>query len=104
MVRTWTVEQSTLCTSTTIPYNLHMQVTVLLFAGLKDAIGADLVEVELSENADINALWSQLEKEHPEAAKYDGRVAFALGDRLVRVDETLTAGVEVAVLPPVSGG
>ncbi len=81
-----------------------MEVTVLLFAGLKDAIGVDRIEVELSDQADINALWSHLEGEHPEAASYRGRVAFALGDRLVKVDEPLTDGVEVAVLPPVSGG
>lgn len=81
-----------------------MKVTVLLFAGLKDAVGHDRVEVGVADGADLDALWSSFEEAYPAAEAYRGRVAFAVGDRLVSSSESLGDGAEVALLPPVSGG
>lgn len=81
-----------------------MKVTVLLFAGLKDALGRDRVEVEVEDGADAGSLWSAIEENWPQTSDYRGRVAFAVGDCLVPATESLEDGSEVALLPPVSGG
>lgn len=81
-----------------------MKVTALLFAGLRDAVGDERLELELTEGDDIAALWTAIEGAHPAIGPYRDRVAFALGDRLVKADAALSDGAEVAILPPISGG
>lgn len=83
---------------------IAMNITVFLFAGLKDAVDHDQVVVELADGADTGALWAAFEAAYPAAEAYRGRVAFAVGDRLVSSSESLDDGAEVALLPPVSGG
>lgn len=87
-----------------LPYNEGMKVTAVLFAGLKDAIGEERLELNLADGADVAALWSALESTHAGAESYRDRVAFALGDRLATADTPLEDGNEVAILPPISGG
>ncbi len=83
------------------------QGSVLLFGRLKDAFGAD--SVALPERADTVArLRARLAEDHPDLADMIAApsVRVAVNQELV-VDEdetTLTAGDEIALLPPLSGG
>ncbi len=81
-----------------------MMVTVLLFAGLRDSVGSDRLELELADDLLVNDLWSEIENLHPATSGYRGRVAFAIGDRIVSAESPLGSAGEVAVLPPISGG
>jgi len=81
-----------------------MTVTVLLFAGLRDAVGNDELEVEVKDDHRLSDLWTQLEEAHPAASAYRGRVVFAVADRVVSDQTSLDQVSEVAILPPISGG
>ncbi len=81
-----------------------MEIEVLLFASLRDRAGAPSVRVHLDGDLTVGALRLALSSAHPElrAGLSSSRVAV---DREFREDEhPLVAGVEVAIIPPVSGG
>jgi molybdopterin synthase catalytic subunit len=76
-----------------------MQVTVRLFAALRERAGARVVELELPEGARAADVWPALELgPEPEGLAY--AVNRAYSERSAR----LAAGDEVALIPPVSGG
>ena len=81
--------------------------TILLFGRLKDAFGAD--RIELPDNANTVArLRLRLAELHPELAEIivAPSVRVAINQELV-VDEdeaTISASDEIALLPPLSGG
>ena len=78
-----------------------MTLNVLLFASWSDALGPS-VSVELPEGARVSDLLSEL------ASRTDGRSLpkplVALNQSYARPDAVLTAGDEVAIIPPVAGG
>ncbi len=82
----------------------RMTTRVILFAGLRDAVGSDTVELELDTGATASGLWDLLETAHPSAVPYRDRVAFAVNNKIISPADELDAGVEVAILPPISGG
>jgi molybdopterin synthase catalytic subunit len=76
-----------------------MQVRVRLFAALRERAGADEVELELPDGADVAAALSQLH------AFTDGvPVVMAVNHEYADADTTLSPGDELALIPPVSGG
>jgi molybdopterin synthase catalytic subunit len=81
-----------------------MRVRVLLFAGLREALGQKDLQLELPDAASIAELMAQLSAEHPAVAAYRGRLAISRNAEPARLDTVLCAGDEVALLPPVSGG
>ncbi len=81
--------------------------TILLFGRLKDAFGAD--RVDLPENADtVTRMRHRLAEQHPELAAMivAPSIRVAVNQELVvDEDETrITADDEIALLPPLSGG
>ncbi|MBC8327439.1 MAG: MoaD/ThiS family protein [Planctomycetes bacterium] len=80
-----------------------MRFRVLLFAGLRDRVGAEVLECELSEaEASVAGLRLALERQRPELAGQVYRVAV---DAAYAVDgDRLPPGAELALIPPVSGG
>lgn len=78
-----------------------MTLTVLLFASWSDALGPT-VEVDLPAGSRVGDLLSML------AAKAAGRTLpkplVALNQKYARADALISAGDEIAIIPPVAGG
>jgi len=81
-----------------------MRVTVRLFARLRDIAGAAELARDLAPGATIGDLWRQLAGEFPELEQYERSISSAVNADYARMTQVLSAGDEVAFLPPVSGG
>lgn len=81
-----------------------MNVSVRLFAGLRDAVGARLVTLELPESATVVQLKQRLGDEYPVVRAMLDTAVCAIDDEYVPADERIREHVEVALIPPVSGG
>jgi molybdopterin synthase catalytic subunit len=81
-----------------------MRVCVLLFAGLREAVGQKQLFLELPEDASLGELMAQLAGVHPAVAAYRGRLVISVNAERAPLDRVLRDGDEVALLPPVSGG
>jgi molybdopterin synthase catalytic subunit len=76
-----------------------VNVRVRLFAGLREQAGFGAVDLELAEGAAVGDVWPRLGLgDEPPGLLYARNRAYV--DR----SESLSAGDEVAVIPPVSGG
>jgi molybdopterin synthase catalytic subunit len=75
---------------------------VLLFAGLREALGRDRLRVSLPEGARVRDLLDRLGREN--AALATRRFAVAVNLHVATPDHLLEGGDEVALLPPVGGG
>jgi molybdopterin converting factor subunit 1 len=81
-----------------------MTVTVRLFAGLRERIGAETIAVELSDNATPADLQSVVSAQYPAVAGLIARSAVAVNGEYAASDRPLAPTDEVALIPPVSGG
>jgi len=79
-------------------------VKVLLFGAAADRAGIRQMEVPVDEDTTLGELWPILAAQHPGLAPMRGTLAFAVNGQYARIDDPVTPGDEVAVLPPVSGG
>jgi len=74
---------------------------VLFFAHLRDAVGEEFLELDASGKT-VDELKAEL------AAKYDlprmETVMTAINEEFASNDEVISAGDEIAFIPPVSGG
>jgi sulfur-carrier protein len=77
-------------------------VTVLYFAGLRDAAGIDSETVG-SNAVDLSGLYRQLQQQHGFAYAVE-QLRVAVDGAFASWDEAPRAGSEVAFIPPVSGG
>jgi MoaE-MoaD fusion protein len=76
-----------------------VKVNVRLFAALRERTGAGALEIELGDGATVGDVWPALAL----GAEPPG-LLYARNRAYVERHEPLTAGDEVAVIPPVSGG
>jgi molybdopterin converting factor subunit 1 len=81
-----------------------VRVPVALFARYREAVGRGRVEVEVTEGATVEDVWTALAAEHPTLSRYRPHTLFAVGTDYVGPDHPVRAGEEVACFPPVSGG
>lgn len=81
-----------------------MRVTVLLFAGPREALGKRSVHVDVQEPATAGDVVAALVAAHPILAPWQGRAVLAVDRAVSRPQDPVRAGAEVAFLPPVSGG
>jgi len=81
-----------------------MRVTVLFFAGLRDAAGIASEACELVGPASIADVWQALLGRHPALAPFTTRVTCARNADFARPSTPIADGDEIAFLPPVSGG
>jgi len=81
-----------------------MQIRVLLFGVLKDAAGQPSEVVDLPEGAQVDDVLEHYGNRFPRIAAMKPSLAVSVNQEYSRRDRTLTAGDEVAILPPVSGG
>ncbi len=81
-----------------------MRIRLLAFASAGDALGTTETELELPDGSRVADLRVQLERAHPALGPLWPRLAVAVDGQIASPDEPLAEGVEVALLPPVSGG
>ena len=81
-----------------------MQVTVRLFARLRELAGAAELPFQLPEGSTAQDAWNGLAHEFPGLSAYSSSVSCAVNESYARFTTRLTEGDEVAFLPPVSGG
>jgi molybdopterin synthase catalytic subunit/molybdopterin converting factor small subunit len=81
-----------------------MKIRLLAFASAGDALGTTEAELELPEGSRVADLRERLNRDYPKLAPLWPRLAIAVDGRIASPDTLLEDDVEVALLPPVSGG
>ena len=81
-----------------------MQVTVLVFAQLTDAVGTDRVTIELPGGATAADALDALIAQHPSVGVTRNQIALAIDDAYCAAETRLEDGQTLALIPPVSGG
>jgi molybdopterin synthase catalytic subunit/molybdopterin converting factor small subunit len=81
-----------------------MKIRLLAFASAGDALGATEMELEIPDGSRVADLRERLDRDYPKMAPLWPRLAIAVDGRVVSLKADLQDGVEVALLPPVSGG
>jgi molybdopterin converting factor subunit 1 len=76
-----------------------MEVVVRLFAGLRERAGTGEQRLELPEGSRVADVWAQLELGDQPAG-----LLYAVNRQYAPADTPLSAGDEIALIPPVSGG
>lgn len=79
------------------------KVRVLYFAALRERLGTDEEDLELSDGADVAALLAALRQRH-EALRGLTGFRVAVNQRFAREADLVPDGAEVALIPPVAGG
>jgi len=78
--------------------------TVLLFAALRERAGAPFVQVELTAPATVADLLDALARQIPRIASALPHCRVAVAQEFVDLAHRISTGVEIALIPPVSGG
>jgi molybdopterin converting factor subunit 1 len=81
-----------------------IHVTLIYFAGAKDATGVRMESVELLKNTSVKELLSQLSVTYPKISDMLNIIQVSVNYRVVDKGTILNEGDEVAILPPISGG
>ena len=81
-----------------------MLIRVLFFGLLKDLVGRSTETVELPEGARLQELLAYYAGQFPRLGEMQPALALSVNQEYSRGDRLLSAGDEVALLPPVSGG
>lgn len=81
-----------------------MRVRVVAFASAAEALGSSALDVEMADGSRLGDLKRRLEADRPGLGELWPRWAIAVGGQLAEAEVALADGVEVALLPPVSGG
>ena len=79
-------------------------IRVLLFGAAADRAGTREIELPLEDGATLAEVWPLLAERHPDLAPMGDTLAFAVNGEYARVEDGVSPGDEIAVLPPVSGG
>jgi len=79
-------------------------VRILYFASLKDRAGASEETIEVANTSDVAALWTVLQERHPRLREMTTRPLVACDMTYASWDRPLGGVLEIAFLPPVSGG
>lgn len=75
-----------------------------LFARFAEVFGAEAISLALPPPVRLRELRAELIRLRPELAKLAAVSAFAVNEEYADDDRPVSAGDEVAVIPPVSGG
>ncbi len=81
-----------------------MRIRVLFFGQLKDIVGAAAGEAEVDEGARVSDLFAQNGSRFPQLADLRNSIAPSVNQEFASWHACLSAGDEVAFMPPVSGG
>lgn len=80
-----------------------MTVTVLLFASYADALGERKIPLELPNGSTVGEALRRV-KAMAGASQLPAEPIVAVNEVYARADQALTAGDELAIIPPVAGG
>lgn len=81
-----------------------MNISIALFASARELVGSISVDLEVSEQATVCDLKIALVEAYPELASLMSNSVFSVDHEYANDDMMLRDGVEVALIPPVSGG
>ena len=81
-----------------------MEITVLLFAELREGAGHGSLTLEVDEECTAGGIAEALAAKLPDLAGGIRRAAIAVNQAYVDSEHRVASGDEVAVIPPVSGG
>lgn len=79
-------------------------VKVLLFGAAADRAGVRQTEVPVNGSVTLGEFWPSITDRHPGLVPMRDTLAFAVNGEYARMEDEVSPGDEVAVLPPVSGG
>lgn len=80
------------------------RVNVLFFATLRSLTGTRRAEIELEPNASVAELKTAVAARFPNVAPALDGILVSINHNYADESETIPAGAEVALFPPVSGG
>jgi molybdopterin synthase sulfur carrier subunit len=84
-----------------------MRVKIVFFASLREALGVDALDLQISRPCRVSALISQLVDQHsPEWLEIltAENIRIAVNQDMINEDVDISDGNEVAFFPPVTGG
>ena len=81
-----------------------MQITVKLFALMREKAGTDTIPLEVPAGAAVTQALAMLVGQYPMLEPYMANTRFSLHMDFVDLDTTLAEGDELVLIPPVSGG
>lgn len=82
-----------------------MRHEILLLGRTRELAGLETTTLELSEEATVGMVRAELERQHPELSPLLPSCAIAVDHRYLDDRSMLgSSGVEIALVPPVSGG
>ncbi|NBR04180.1 MAG: MoaD/ThiS family protein [Planctomycetes bacterium] len=81
-----------------------IKISVVFFAGARDIVGRNRLEIEIPPQTNIAELREILIVKFPRLEDLARRAAFAVNEIFVLTDTLLVENDEVAFLPAVSGG
>lgn len=83
---------------------MQTEIKILFFAQARQIVGHDSITISVGDACTIRDLKTQLIAIQPNLTDLVARSAFAIDQNYATDDSIVTAGVEVALIPPVSGG
>jgi molybdopterin converting factor subunit 1 len=81
-----------------------MQITVKLFALMREKAGTDTIPLEVPAGAAVTQALATLVCQYPMLEPYMANTRFSLHMDFVDPETTLAEGDELVLIPPVSGG
>jgi molybdopterin converting factor subunit 1 len=81
-----------------------VRVRVELFAGLREVIGQQEIDVDLARGASVGDLREKLRRDFPQLAPFLPSLVCAVNEEYRLPEYILQDGDEVALIPPISGG
>jgi sulfur-carrier protein len=81
-----------------------MQITVKLFALMREKAGTDTITLEVPVGAAVTQAMATLVCQYPTLEPYIANMRFALHMDFVNPETPLAEGDELVLIPPVSGG
>jgi sulfur-carrier protein len=80
------------------------QIKILLFATLRDRLGAKMLELKIPDGMTVAGLKEVLVKTYPQLALAQKSMMVAINLEYAADDELVPSGAEIGLFPPVSGG
>ena len=81
-----------------------MRVTIRLFAGYRERVGATRIDLDLPEGSTVGHMAEEMLRAYPTLGADPSRLVVAVNQEYRDHEFTLSPGDEVALIPPVSGG
>ena len=81
-----------------------MKIRLLSFAVLREIVGSSEIELEVPHGSRAVDVWQMLRNRHPELAALERPPMTAINEEYADAGKELSAGDELAFIPPVAGG